>query len=166
LRAIAKIERRGKRLTDTQAESIARQIAEAGTPGAPRQGQGSSQGEPPLLGEQSEIDDYVVRRMRKGQGTHASTGSGRQDDLGGGDGQRIAPEEEAAVLTRHFEPEQLYKTEVNKPGRLNSIRVKAAQRLSRGQESRLKIKGEAYFQIRRELQKQLEQRRNWQRLQK
>lgn len=147
LRAIARMERRGKGVTHGQAESIARQIAESGTQAAPGRDLFTSfQREHPLHGQHSEIDDYVLQRVRQGSNV------GKDTDAGSGIG---FAEGEGPIQGQTATPDQLYTSRVNRAGPLNDIRARAAMRLANGQEPPLKIKGEAYFRVKRELQKLL-----------
>src|SRR5262249_16159987 len=126
--------------------SIARQIAEAGTGAEPGQSQTGLQGGHPLLREQAEIDEHVLGQMRRScdrRGVDAQGGS-----------QKIS-EENDGPADQGLQPEQLYTNLINKAGVLNDIRANAARRLAAGEAHPLKIKGEAYFRSRRELQKQL-----------
>jgi hypothetical protein len=146
LRAIARMERRGTKVTHGQAESIARQVADADVNVEPGQDLFSFfQRERPLHGEQSEIDDYVLQKMRRGKN------AGRGSDTGSGPGM----EPESQTQGRTMMPGKLYTSLINRPGRLNDIRATAAMRLAKRQGPPLKIKGEAYFHIKRELEKQL-----------
>jgi hypothetical protein len=151
LRAIARMELRGKRITDGQAESIARQMAEAGTRAEPVQSQARLHGEHSLLREQAEIDDYVLGQMRRSRDRRAFDANGRDHSAS-----QKTSEQNAGPAGQGLQPDQVYTSLVNKSGALNDIRAHAARRLAAGREHPLKVKGEAYFRIRRELQKQFE----------